>query len=214
MIRQTLLALGILPMLALAAGPTPDAAPAAAPTVAVQAAGAPSPESIAARLNALAPLFRVSVPTLPDAPMPKAGDDCAVELASVALLYRNDPDRWRNRFFELLVIDDYLARSRKQYNLIGGEDVAQVVDSAFAANPGVVGRMRSTVAFCQIRRTQPFVMTRKAGMIALSRVVRAMMMGDLLEGVEQDTLQIANAMDRHTASKYPGLEMPWEKPLE
>jgi hypothetical protein len=51
-------------------------------------------------------------------------------------------------------------------------------------------------------------------MVALSRVARGMMLADLLQGVDEDGLGIANAIDAHTRSLHPGLEMPWEKPLE
>jgi hypothetical protein len=177
--------------------------------------GASDSAAIAQRLNALAPMFQVPPPPVPETLLPKSGDACAVELATVALLYRNDPDQWRNRFFDLLVIDDYVARSRKQYNLVGIEDVAGLIDNASAAIPGVTDeRMRSVVAFCELKRSQPFVMTRKAGMVALSRVARGMMLADLLQGVDEDGLGIANAIDAHTRSLHPGLEMPWEKPLE
>lgn len=210
MFRRILaLALFALPLLAWAAGPT-GASSAPTPIPVAQDA-----QDIAARLNALAPLLRAPPPVVPAALMPKDGDACAVELATVALLYRNDPDTWRNRFFGLLAIDDYQARARKEYNLIGGEDVAQVVNDALAVVPGVTDeRMRFVVGFCEMKRTQPFVMTRKAGMIAMSRVMRGMMLVDLLIGTDEDGRAMANAIDAHTASLHPGLEAPWEKPLE
>jgi hypothetical protein len=192
-------------------------APAAAttqPAVATDA-GASASAAIAERLDALAPMFQVPAPPVPESLMPRAGDACAVEVATAALLYRNAPDKWRNSFFDLLVIDDYVARSRKHYNLVDIEEVAGIIDNAHDAVPGVTEpRMRSAVAFCELKRSQPFIMTRKAGMISLTRVVRGMMLADLLQGVEEDALGIANAIDAHTLSLHPGLELPWEKPLE
>jgi hypothetical protein len=213
------LAICILLLLFAWSAPATESAtpPAAVTTQSAVVADTDTPDSaaIAKRLNALAPMFQVPYPPVPEPLMPKAGDACAVELATVALLYRNDPDQWRNRFFDLLVIDDYVARSRKQYNLVGIEDVAGLVDDARGAMSGVTDeRMKSVVAFCELKRSQPFIMTRKAGMVALSRVARGIMLADLLQGVDEDALGIANAIDAHTRSLHPGLEMPWEDPLE
>jgi hypothetical protein len=201
------------PWIVLASGPGDPAPAKPSPSIGVASAAAQDSAATAERLEALAHLFRVPAPSLPEALMPHAGDACAIELVSVAVLYRNDPDKWRNRFFGLLVIDDYVARSKKQYNLVGSEQIRDIVNDAFGANPGVTDeRMKSAVAFCEIMRTQPFVMTREAGMVALSRVVRGIMLGELLEGVDEDALGIANAIDAHTYSLHPGLEMPWERP--
>jgi hypothetical protein len=180
-------------------------------------AAAPTQDAaaIAARLHQLALLFRTPAPALDPALVPKPGDDCAVELAAVAALYRHDPAAWRNRFFALLVIDDYQARASKQYNLIDAEDVAAAIDGPLASNPGVTDeRMRLVVGFCELRRTQPFVMTRKAGMVSLARAIRGMMLAELLEGTDEDTLDMANAIDARTRSLHPGVDLSHEEPLE
>lgn len=130
-------------------------------------------------------------------------ESCGVRFLATALLYRHDPDRYRNDFFEQLVIDDYADRAQNNYNIVEPTDIARVIDQATIAPEAATDpRVEAVIGFCNLKEKNLWVFTEKAGRISLARVIRGAALNAVLEGTNGDTLAIANAIDAHTAGKH------------
>jgi len=119
-----------------------------------------------------------------------------------ALLYRQEPDKYRNAFFEQLVVSDYPQRSARQYNYVDPDQIARTIDAATALLPGMTDRrLAAAVGFCSLKEKNLWVATEKAGRLSLARILRGMALTSLLQGTDEDPLAIANAIDSHTAAQ-------------
>jgi hypothetical protein len=131
-------------------------------------------------------------------------DACAVRVLSSALHYRRDPGRYRNAMFAELVIDDYAERLEGNCNIIGPDDVASTIGAAASAPEGITDqRIHMVIGYCALKDKNLWVQTQEAGRISLARFLRAAVLSSLLNGTDEDALAIVNAIDAHTASRYP-----------
>lgn len=135
--------------------------------------------------------------------MVSSRDSCPVKTAKLAALYRYQPDKYRNAFFEMLVIDDYADRDKGIYNFVGGDQVGEIVGEAIK-NFGQPddARFELVIAYCALRDRNLWVNTEKRGRLSLARFMRSAFLAALLKGTSEDPLAIANAIDRHTAQLY------------
>ncbi|MGY3265498.1 hypothetical protein [Lysobacter sp. HA35] len=152
-----------------------------------------------AELRALLPYVEGLTPP-PQVPR----QSCAARVVAYALLYRAEPNKYRNDFFGELVVNDYAQRSAGQYTLVEPDRIATTVDSA-SALPGNITEphLSAAAGFCALKDKNLWVFTRKAGRISLARVLRGMALTSLLEGTDEDPLAIASAIDAHTAAQSP-----------
>lgn len=135
-------------------------------------------------------------------PLSKSGS-CSVKLISLALLYRIEPDKYRNDFFSSIVVDDYADRKNGKYNYVDPEQIEQTIGTATAAPTGVTDqRIKSVIGFCAIKDKNLWVTTKKAGRISLARFLRGAAVSSLLTGTDEDVLEITNAIDAHTAESH------------
>jgi hypothetical protein len=163
-------------------------------------AGQESKTSEAVDLLALQAILTGEASELPDT---TRSSSCGAKLVSLALHYRQEPDKYRNDLFAALVIDDYVDRAAGKYNYVNPDEIATTVDSAMATPNGITdNRIKAAVGFCVLRDKNLWVVTRKDGRISLARVVRDMALSSLLEGTDEDALAIVNAIDAHTAASH------------
>ena len=128
---------------------------------------------------------------------------CSIRLLTSALLYRRNPDKYRNDFFAALVIDDYAERAAGSHNYVEPDAIAATIDSSMAAPGGITdNRIQAVIGFCALRDKNLWVSTEKLGRISLARAVRGMAMSALLAGTDENSLAIANAVDAHTAASH------------
>ena len=164
----------------------------------------PQEDASSTELLALLPYLNDEKLALPETL--RQSRSCSTHLIISALLYRRDPNEYRNEFFASLVIDDYAERDAGRYNYIEPDAIAATVDSSMVVPGGITdNRIRTVVGFCALKDKNLWVATEKLGRISLARVVRGMAMSALLAGTNEDSLAIANAVDAHTASgrKFP-----------
>ena len=103
-----------------------------------------------------------------------------------------------------LVIDDYAERLEGNYNIIGPDDVASTIGAATSAPEGITDqRIHMVIGYCALKDKNLWVQTQEAGRISLARFLRAAVLSSLLNGTDEDALAIVNAIDAHTASRYP-----------
>jgi hypothetical protein len=128
-----------------------------------------------------------------------APESCPTRFALTALQYRTNPDAYRNTFFEQLVIDDYAQRAKGLYNIVSPTDVEVAVDRAEAEYPGIADRRwQLVVAFCSLKDKNLWVES-PTGRISAARVIRGAALHAVLQGTDENPLEIANAVDAHTA---------------
>ncbi len=130
-------------------------------------------------------------------------NSCSVRLLAGALGYRRDPDRFRNEFFESLVIDDYADRAAGKYNYVKPDEVPSIMQSAMTVPAGISDdRIKAIAGFCSIKGKNLWVETEKAGRISLARMIRGVVLSSVLEGTDEDPLAIANAIDARTSAAH------------
>ena len=130
-------------------------------------------------------------------------DACAVRVLSGVLLYRRDPDRYRNALFAELVIDDYAGRSSGKYNDISADQAVSTMQSASSAPQEIIDkRIQMVIGFCALKDRNLWMSARDGGRLSLARVFRGAALSSLLEGTDEDPLAITNAIDAHTASRH------------
>ncbi len=128
---------------------------------------------------------------------------CAVRVLSGVLLYRRDPDRYRNALFAELVIDDYAERSAGTYNEIGTDEAASAMDAASVAPEGITDqRVRMVIGFCALKGRNLWMKARDGSRLSLARFFRGAALASLLKGTDEDTVAITSAIDAHTASRH------------
>lgn len=130
-------------------------------------------------------------------------DACAVRLLSGVLLYRRDPDRYRNALFAELVVDDYAERSAGKYNDIGVDEVVSVMDAAASVPQGITDqRIQMVAGFCALKDKNLWTRTGDGNRLSLARFLRGAALSSLLKGTDEDTVAITRAIDAHTASRH------------
>ena len=130
-------------------------------------------------------------------------DSCAVRVLSGVLLYRRDPDRYRNALFAELVIDDYAERSAGKYNDIGKDEALAVMDTAAAAAEGISDqRVQMVLGFCALKDKNLWMKAPDGSRLSLARFFRGAALASLLKGTDEDTLAITSAIDAHTARSH------------
>lgn len=129
---------------------------------------------------------------------------CAVRLLSGALLYRRDPNRYRNALFAELVVDDYAERSAGKYNEIGTDEAVSVMDAASVAPEGITDqRIQMVIGFCALKDKNLWMKARDGSRISLARFFRGAALASLLKGTDEDAAAITSAIDAHTARRHP-----------
>ena len=147
-------------------------------------------------LRELAPYLNDLDLVVPDVPR----NSCSARLIGYALLYRQQPDRYRNAFFAELVIDDYADRAAGKYNYIDPDEIASVIDAASVAPAGIDDRrISAAVGFCALKTENLWVATQRAGSVSVARILRGIALSSLLDGTNEDASAIANAIDASTA---------------
>ena len=130
-------------------------------------------------------------------------DACAVRVLSGLLLYRRDPDRYRNTLFAELVIDDYADRSSGKYNDISVDEAVSTMQSASSAPEEITDkRIQMVIGFCALKDKNLWMMARDGGRLSLARFFRGAALSSLLKGTDEDPLAITSAIDAHTASRH------------
>lgn len=129
---------------------------------------------------------------------------CAVRVLSGVLLYRRNPDRYRNALFAELVIDDYAERSAGKYNEIGIDEAVSAMDAASVAPEGITDqRIQMVIGFCALKDRNLWTKARDGSRMSLARFFRGAALASLLKGTDEDTVAITSAIDAHTASRHP-----------
>ena len=173
------------------------------------AATSPADDSsrVASDLAQLGALFESSNRTLPEQIVLAAPESCPTRFTLAALQYRADPDAYRNAFFEQLVIDDYAQRAKGLYNIVSATDVGIAVDRALAKYPGVSDRrLQLVVVFCSLKDKNLWVES-STGRASAARVIRGAALHAVLQGTDEDPLEIANAVDEQTARRQTAPEV-------
>lgn len=135
-------------------------------------------------------------------PLSKSGS-CSVKLISLALLYRAEPDKYRNDFFSSLVVDDYADRKYGKYDYVDPGKIEQTINIATIAPIGVTDqRIKAAIGFCALKDKNLWVVTKKAGRISLARMLRGAAVSSLLTGTDEDVFAITSAIDAHTAESH------------
>ncbi len=157
---------------------------------------------VAADLRQLAPFFDRAAGRLPGPLELHQPAACPTRLAYTALQYRREPDRFRNMFFALLVIDDYDERADGIYNMMSPPEAAAAINDATAEHPDVTDkRFQALLGFCAFQNENVWVDSPK-GRISLARVMRGAALASLLAGTGEDPLLIAAAVDSYTAAGH------------
>jgi hypothetical protein len=151
-----------------------------------------------AELRELAPYLNDLDLAVPDVPR----SSCSARLIGYALLYRQQPAKYRNAFFAELAIDDYAERADGKYNYIDPDEIASTIDAASVAPGGIDDRrVLAAAGFCALKTGNLWVATRGSGNVSIARILRGIALSLLLEGTDEDASAIANAIDAMTAGQ-------------
>lgn len=130
-------------------------------------------------------------------------DACAVRVLSGVLLYRRDPDAYRNALFAELVIDDYAERSAGKYNDVDKDEAIAAMDAASVAPEGISDqRIQMVLGFCALRDKNLWMKTPDGSRLSLARFFRGAALASLLKGTDEDAVAITSAIDAHTARSH------------
>lgn len=130
-------------------------------------------------------------------------DACAVRLLSGVLLYRREPNKYRNALFAELVVDDYAERSAGKYNDIDVEEAVSVMDAASSVPREITDqRIRMVAGFCALKDKNLWTTAGNGSRLSLARFFRGAALSSLLKGTDEDTVAITSAIDAHTASRH------------